>query len=97
VVFFVGSSTFLKSRFGLGYLLTMEKKNESQSADGVDDLIRGHIPKAVQATHVGTELSYKLPHQDSDKFADMLEVLSTCGGFIHFSQQFFIIFVNKLF
>jgi len=71
----MGSSTFLKSRFGLGYLLTMEKKNESQSADGADDLIRGHIPKAVQATHVGTELSYKLPHQDSDKFADMLEEL----------------------
>jgi len=71
----IGSSTFLKNRYGLGYLLTLEKKSESTPGEPVDRLIKAHVQSAVQATHVGTELSYKLPHEESARFADMLEEL----------------------
>lgn len=48
----------------------------TQVHDGpVLDLIRGHILGVQALSNVGTELSYKLPSDETSKFADMLDHL----------------------
>ncbi|CAH3190768.1 unnamed protein product, partial [Porites lobata] len=40
-----GSSLFLKSRYGVGYHLTLVKR-ESCDEDAISNLVKSHVPKA---------------------------------------------------
>jgi len=71
----LGTSVFLKNRFGLGYSITLVKKTDKVHDGPVLDLIRGHILGVQALSNVGTELSYKLPSDETSKFADMLDHL----------------------
>lgn len=53
-----GSSLFLKSRLGVGYLLVLVK-NKSCDASKVDDFILKSIPGSNVLTAFGGELSYR--------------------------------------
>jgi ABC-type multidrug transport system ATPase subunit len=80
----VGSSLFLKSRFGVGYLLTIvfsHKQAEGMDishyhhAETVENLVKHHVPGALNLTSAGGELSFQLPfnaqHQFAQMFADL--------------------------
>lgn len=86
----VGSSLFLKNRFGVGYRLSFvqaqrvcERTGKPMSAvvtsSGVDAglhaLILQHVPEARVDTDVGTELTYLLPFECSPQFPAMFEAI----------------------
>ncbi|XP_078257242.1 cholesterol transporter ABCA5 [Rhinoraja longicauda] len=72
----VGSSLFLKAKFGVGYNLRMSV-NESCYSDKVTSLIKHHIPKAEFSQLHDLELAYVLPLQDVNKFAGLFEDLDS--------------------
>lgn len=52
----IGSSRFLKQRFGLGYVLRMSMTGKIASDDKVVSAVQKHIPEATVASAAGTEL-----------------------------------------
>ncbi|XP_048411407.2 ATP-binding cassette sub-family A member 5 isoform X2 [Stegostoma tigrinum] len=73
----VGSSLFLKSKFGVGYNLRMSV-NESCYPDKVTSLVKHHIPNAELSQLHELDLAYTLPLQDVNKFAGLFEDLDRC-------------------
>ncbi|CAG9334839.1 unnamed protein product [Blepharisma stoltei] len=67
----LGSSLFLKKRYGVGYYLTIVKevgvasKSHTQS---VTDFIRDYIPEASIMSDVHAEISFQIPNSSSNKF-----------------------------
>lgn len=70
----IGSSRFLKERFGLGYMLRMSMR---ENAD--NDLVRGMVGQYIKdvsvASAAGTEFSLRLPRNAVSTFPSMLERL----------------------
>ncbi|XP_014675754.1 PREDICTED: ATP-binding cassette sub-family A member 5-like, partial [Priapulus caudatus] len=75
----VGSSFFLKSRFGIGYHLTIVTSQPSCERDRsrIVATLRQHVPLAQQARAHGMELSYILPLDDISSFAALFVQLET--------------------
>mmetsp|Transcript_4100 Transcript_4100/g.5426 ORF Transcript_4100/g.5426 Transcript_4100/m.5426 type:complete len:1767 (-) Transcript_4100:194-5494(-) len=71
----VGSSVFLRNRFSLGYTLTLTKLSDKAASLPVESFIHKHIPAATLLANVGTELSFKLPNNQTSKFSSFLESL----------------------
>jgi ATP-binding cassette subfamily A (ABC1) protein 3 len=74
-----GSPLFLKSKFGVGYTLTLTKLVEWSRSKPVDielqRLITQHIPSANLLSSVGAELSFQLPIAASASFPSLLRSL----------------------
>jgi hypothetical protein len=73
-----GSSLFLKSRFGLGYTLSMvvaDGKASDAITRAVHATLRRHVPEAQVLSAAGDELSFRLPFSDSPRFAALLAEL----------------------
>jgi ATP-binding cassette, subfamily A (ABC1), member 3 len=69
-----GSSLFLKRSYGVGYNMTVEKKNSNTFDSGaMVDVVMTHIPTATLLTNVGTELTFQLPFKSSDRFQPLFE------------------------
>jgi hypothetical protein len=68
----VGSALFLKSRFGLGYTLTMVRDSSACDAERVTEAVRTHVPTAEILSQHGGELSYRLPFSASASFGPLL-------------------------
>ncbi|XP_035703760.1 ATP-binding cassette sub-family A member 8-B isoform X2 [Folsomia candida] len=69
----VGSSLFLKSRFGVGYQLTVEL-DETKLINSLesDNIITNWIPEAIQSRKIiANEIKYTLPHSQVSKFPEM--------------------------
>ncbi|RLN60218.1 hypothetical protein BBJ28_00003724 [Nothophytophthora sp. Chile5] len=77
----VGSSLFLKKRFGVGYRLSFVRRDggatdqlraeEAESASipqSIVDLVQQHVPQAAVTSDIGTELVFQLPFEASPKF-----------------------------
>ena len=64
-----GSSLYLKNSYGVGYSLTLEKKDANHfDSEAMATLIRKHIDSALLLTDVGTEMAWRLlpaPHPTS--------------------------------
>ncbi|XP_014681850.1 PREDICTED: ATP-binding cassette sub-family A member 8-A-like [Priapulus caudatus] len=75
----VGSSFFLKNRFGIGYHLTIVTSQPSCERDRsrIVAALRQHVPLGQQARAHGMELSYILPLNDISSFAALFEQLET--------------------
>jgi ATP-binding cassette, subfamily A (ABC1), member 3 len=71
-----GSSSFLKERFGVGYILTLIKGTNASVHDIVS-LIRNHVPEVNVATNVGAELNLRLPLTSSSVFPVLLAELDS--------------------
>eukprot|EP00026_Physarum_polycephalum_P000423 Phypoly_transcript_00424.p1 GENE.Phypoly_transcript_00424~~Phypoly_transcript_00424.p1 ORF type:complete len:1603 (+),score=299.16 Phypoly_transcript_00424:284-4810(+) len=69
-----GSSLFLKSRLGVGYLLVMTK-NKSCEPEKVNDIVLRNIPGATVLSAFGGELQYRLPKEAAHQFADFFTLL----------------------
>jgi len=76
----VGSSLFLKSRFGLGYTLTMVRENDACDAERVTEAVRAHVPAAEILSQHGGELSYRLPFSASASFGPLLFKIHEAQG-----------------
>ncbi|CAM9145594.1 unnamed protein product [Choristocarpus tenellus] len=71
----VGSPLFLKSRFGLGYNVTLVKAGEDFAAPVLDALVRSHIPTADQLMAAGGEVTYRLAREFSPRFPALFREL----------------------
>ena len=69
-----GSSMFLKKRFGIGYLLTILKSATTEE-NQLTELVKHHVQGAYLSTNVASEISFKLPMQQTQNFASLLRVL----------------------
>lgn len=70
----VGTSYFLKKKFGNGYHLICVKKSTCNS-EKVTHLLQRYIPNVQVDGDIGTELSYQLSEANSKLFHDMFREL----------------------
>ncbi|XP_058142278.1 phospholipid-transporting ATPase ABCA3-like [Dasypus novemcinctus] len=62
-----GSSIFLKQIYGMGYHIVMVKEPHC-NVEEISELIHYHIPTATLENHIGTELSFILPKDCTQRF-----------------------------
>ncbi|NXV01074.1 ABCA9 protein, partial [Cettia cetti] len=74
----VGSSLFLKKKWGICYHLRIHV-SESCDLENVTSLVKGYIPNATLSGHTQYELRYKLPLEDVNKFPDLFSGLDSCS------------------
>ncbi|XP_012517680.1 PREDICTED: ATP-binding cassette sub-family A member 5 [Propithecus coquereli] len=65
----VGSSIFLKSKWGIGYRLSMYI-DKYCATESLSSLVKQHIPGATLLQQNDQQLVYSLPFKDMDKFSD---------------------------
>ena len=66
----LGSSLFLKNRFGVGYNLTMVKKEKQPNAL-VGKYLQSNLgPEVKLLSEVSSEITYQIPNAFSSKFKD---------------------------
>ena len=82
----VGSSLFLKKRYGVGYHLGIEKaafssgsaSNDNRNHDGaLKEIVTRTVAEANLLTNVGKEMSFQLPLESNSKFGTMLRDLDS--------------------
>ncbi|NXB06545.1 ABCA9 protein, partial [Cnemophilus loriae] len=74
----VGSSLFLKKKWGICYHLRIHV-SESCDLENVTSLVKGYIPTATFSGHSQYELRYKLPLENVNKFPDLFSGLDSCS------------------
>ncbi|XP_053679318.1 phospholipid-transporting ATPase ABCA3-like [Anopheles nili] len=74
----VGSSFFLKKKYGVGYRLICVKSSDCE-AELVTEVLRKHIPSIQVESNIGSELSYLLQEAHSSGFQQLLEDLENWG------------------
>ncbi|NWY53439.1 ABCAA protein, partial [Chionis minor] len=74
----VGSSLFLKKKWGIGYHLRIHV-SESCDLENVTSLVKRHIPNVIFSGHSQYELRYKLPLENVNKFPDLFSGLDSCS------------------
>ncbi|XP_062976127.1 cholesterol transporter ABCA5-like [Elgaria multicarinata webbii] len=72
----LGSSLFLKTKWGIGYRLSMQIDRYCNT-EGTASLIRQHIPGSVMLKQNEEQLLYALPFKDMDKFSALFADLDT--------------------
>ena len=70
----LGTSKFLKSRFGLGYLLRMSLMDGARP-DQILESVQGFVQEASISSSAGTELSIRMPKEAVSAFARLFEKL----------------------
>ncbi|ERE69073.1 ATP-binding cassette sub-family A member 5-like protein [Cricetulus griseus] len=70
----VGSSIFLKSKWGIGYRLSMYIDRYC-ATESLSSLVRQHIPAATLLQQNDQQLVYSLPFKDMDKFSGLFSAL----------------------
>ncbi|NXS61328.1 ABCA9 protein, partial [Brachypteracias leptosomus] len=75
----VGSSLFLKKKWGIGYHLRIHASGSCDS-ENVTALVKQYIPNATFSGHSQYELRYKLPLENVNKFPDLFHVLDSCSA-----------------
>ncbi|NWU57048.1 ABCAA protein, partial [Dromas ardeola] len=74
----VGSSLFLKKKWGIGYHLRIHV-SESCDLENVTALVKRYIPNVIFSGHSQYELRYKLPLENVNKFPDLFSGLDSCS------------------
>ncbi|NXI40022.1 ABCA9 protein, partial [Galbula dea] len=75
----VGSSLFLKKKWGIGYHLRIHV-SESCDLENVTSLVKQYIPNVIFSGHSQYELRYKLPLEHVNKFPDLFNSLDSCSS-----------------
>ncbi|XP_049715382.1 cholesterol transporter ABCA5 isoform X2 [Elephas maximus indicus] len=70
----VGSSIFLKSKWGIGYRLSMYI-DKYCATESLSSLVKQHIPGATLLQQNDQQLVYSLPFKDMDKFSGLFSAL----------------------
>ena len=72
----IGSSVFLKNRFGAGYHLVLVRDSEvTDNSCAIANLIKTFVPAAVKSSDIGSELSFQLPTDSAKMFAPLISAL----------------------
>ncbi|KAB0796417.1 hypothetical protein PPYR_10478 [Photinus pyralis] len=71
-----GTSFFLKKKYGAGYHLIVEKTKKC-NVKQVTSILQEYIPSIQVKSHIGSELSYRLPEDQSGIFEPMLRNLES--------------------
>ena len=71
----LGSPLFLKSKFGIGYNLTMVKKDINIPSKPIQTMIQQHIPESQVLSDVSAEFALQLPLQSAPKFQSLFDEL----------------------
>uniref|UniRef100_A0A8C3V3Z9 ABC transporter domain-containing protein n=1 Tax=Catharus ustulatus TaxID=91951 RepID=A0A8C3V3Z9_CATUS len=81
----VGSSLYLKRKWGIGYHLRMHI-NDLCDPERVSSVVRQYIPDAVLEAQKRDELCFRLPLENSDSFPDLFKHLesSVLQGVVHY-------------
>ncbi|NXF60611.1 ABCAA protein, partial [Ciccaba nigrolineata] len=74
----VGSSLFLKKKWGIGYHLRIHV-SESCDLENVTSVVKQYIPNVIFSGHSQYELRYKLPLENVTKFPDLFSGLDSCS------------------
>uniref|UniRef100_A0A8B9FUL4 ABC transporter domain-containing protein n=1 Tax=Amazona collaria TaxID=241587 RepID=A0A8B9FUL4_9PSIT len=74
----VGSSLFLKKKWGICYHLRIHV-SESCDLKNVTSLVKRYIPNVIFSGHSQYELRYKLPLENMNKFPDLFSGLDSCS------------------
>ncbi|KAM8992316.1 ATP-binding cassette sub-family A member 10-like [Ara ararauna] len=74
----VGSSLFLKKKWGICYHLRIHV-SESCDIKNVTSLVKRYIPNVIFSGHSQYELRYKLPLENMNKFPDLFSGLDSCS------------------
>ncbi|XP_061233233.1 ATP-binding cassette sub-family A member 10-like [Neopsephotus bourkii] len=74
----VGSSQFLKKKWGICYHLRIYV-NESCDLKNMTSLVKRYIPNVIFSGRSQYELRYKLPLEDTNKFPDLFSGLDSCS------------------
>ncbi|NXQ64136.1 ABC8B protein, partial [Anthoscopus minutus] len=74
----VGSSLFLKKKWGICYHLRIHV-SDSCDLENLTSLVKGYIPNATFSGHTQHELRYKLPLENVNKFPDLFSALDSCS------------------
>ena len=70
-----GSTIFLKNKFGVGYNITVVKKDSQTSSQPIIDLITKYVPTCKVTTDVSSEIALQLPMDKVDKFPKLFDKL----------------------
>ena len=71
-----GTSHFLKSRFGVGYYLTIFKESEADN-DLIERFIKEILPNAEVVSVANSEISFRLPRADSSQLSGAFDEIDT--------------------
>lgn len=63
-----GNSLFLKSKYGVGYTLTVMKKDTMQSSQDIISLVLSSIPSSTLLSDVSAEITFQLPMESTSSF-----------------------------
>ncbi|XP_036195104.1 ATP-binding cassette sub-family A member 5 isoform X4 [Myotis myotis] len=72
----VGSSMFLKSKWGIGYRLSMYIDRYC-ATESLSSLVKQHVPGATLLQQNDQQLVYSLPFKDMDRFSGLFSALDT--------------------
>nr|QST14978.1 ABCA5 protein [Diaphanosoma celebensis] len=73
----LGSSLFLKNKFGIGYHLTFVMDENFHDTAAIRSLVQRYVPDAQLNRHFGRELSFVLPRAHVDKFPALFTCLES--------------------
>lgn len=99
----IGTSKFLKARFGMGYLMRASLTAEAKPED-VLQAVAGFVPEAEVVSAAGTEFSIRLPKDAVVSFPRMFERVDECAeelGIVNYGietttlEEVFIRIVNE--
>ncbi|GMH55684.1 hypothetical protein TL16_g01967 [Triparma laevis f. inornata] len=77
----VGSSTFLKKRFGLGYNITfVTEKPGPETTEGIASFLKQFVPSVDIINVAGKEVSFRLPSGSEGRFPEMFKTFELAGG-----------------
>jgi len=71
----LGRPLFLKSQFGIGYCLTLVKKDINDSSEPIKALVKEHVPESKVLSDVSAEVALQLPLEAASKFRKLFESL----------------------
>ncbi|KDO21519.1 hypothetical protein SPRG_12483 [Saprolegnia parasitica CBS 223.65] len=73
----VGSSLFLKNRFGAGYTLTLVKAHADVDISDLEHLVHAFVPSATLHSNVAAEVAFQLPTDHASAFPGLFRALDT--------------------
>ena len=71
----LGSSLFLKSRFGVGYKITFVTEHRRQRTKNLDKFLHSYFSNVEKSSEVNDEVSYIIPKANSANFGGFFESL----------------------
>ena len=73
----LGRPLFLKNKFGVGYNLTLVKKDINDPSEPIKKLVKKHVPQAIVSSDVSAEVALQLPLEAAGNFKNMFDEIDS--------------------